>query len=98
MSEEQLGKLYKYLLAILILEEEARLIAEKKAQLGTQAMARFWTGPAGAERFVRAYERAYLLQVRSRLILTHEIATAQRLFNYKEKPAPEVQGYLKALP
>ena len=100
MSEEQLGKLYKYLLAIL--EEEAHLTAEKKAQLATQAMARVWmapnSGPAGAEKFVRACERAYLLEFRAGLVLTHEVATAQRLFAYKEKPVPEVRSYLKALP
>ena len=32
------------------------------------------------------------------MVLTHEAATAQRLFIYKEKLAPEVRGYLKSLP
>ena len=100
LGEEPLGKLYKYLIAIL--EEEAHLTAEKKAQLATQAMAKVWmaphSGPAGAEKFVRAYERAYLLELRAGLVLTHEVATAQRLFIYKEKLAPEVRAYLKGLP
>ena len=65
-------------------------------------MGRVWmqpnSGPAGAEKFVRAYERAYLLELRAGLVLTHEVATAQRLFAYKEKLAPEVRSYLKALP
>ena len=93
-------KLYKYLVAVL--EEEAHLTAEKKAQLATQAMAQVWmqphSGPEGAEKFVRAYERAYLLELRAGLVLTHQVATAQRLFNYKEKLAPEVRAYLKGLP
>ena len=96
LSEEQMGKLYNYLVAVL--EEEAHLTAEKKAQLATQAMARVWmqphSGPAGAENFVRAYERAYLLELRAGLVLTHEVATAQRLFYYKEKLAPVVRVYL----
>ena len=100
LDEESLGKLYKYLLAVL--EEEAHLTAEKKAQLATQTMAKVWmaphSGPAGAEKFVRAYERAYLLELRAGLVLTHEVATAQRLFTYKEKLAPEVRVYLKSLP
>ena len=84
------------------MEEEAHLTAEKKAQLATQTMAKVWmaphSGPAGAEKFVRAYERAYLLELRAGLVLTHEVATAQRLFAYKEKLAPEVRAYLKGLP
>ena len=56
------------------------------------------SGPAGAEKFVRAYERAYLPELRAGLVLTHEVATAQRLFTYKEKLAPEVRVYLKGLP
>ena len=87
MDEESLEKLYKYLLGCL--EEEAHLTAEKKAQLATTTMGSAWmppnSGPDGAEKFVRAYERAYLLELRAGLVLTHEIATAQRLFNYKEK-------------
>ena len=39
-----------------------------------------------------------MLELRAGLVLTHEVATAQRLFNYKEKLAPEVRGYLKGLP
>ena len=65
-------------------------------------MGRVWmqphSGPAGAERFVRAYERVYLLELDAGLVLTHEVATAQRLFIYKEKLAPEVRAYLKGLP
>ena len=56
------------------------------------------SGPAGVEKFIRAYERAYLLELRAGLVLTHEVATAQRLFAYKEKLAPEVRAYLKGLP
>ena len=86
------SKLYKYLLGCL--EDEAHLTAEKKAQLATQAMSRVWmqanSGPAGAEKFVRAYEKAYLLELRAGLVVTNEVVTAQRLFNYKEKLAPEV--------
>ena len=84
------------------LEEEANLTAEKRAQLATQAMAQVWmppnSGPAGAEQFVRSYEKAYLLELRAGLVVTNEIVTAQRLFNYKEKLAPEVKQYLKSLP
>ena len=100
MSEEDLEKLYKYLLGCL--EDEAHLTAEKKAQLATQAMSRVFmqanSGPAGAEKFVRAYEKAYLLELRAGLVVTNEVVTAQRLFNYKEKLAPEVRQYLKGLP
>ena len=38
------------------------------------------------------------MELRAGLVLTHEVATAQRLFNYKEKLAPEVRVYLKGLP
>ena len=100
MTEENLEKLYKNLLGCL--EDEAHLTAEKKAQLATQAMGRVWmqpgSGPAGAEKFVRAYEKAYLLELRAGLVVTNPVVTAQRLFNYKEKLAPEVRSYLKALP
>ena len=57
MGEEDLEKLYKYLMGCL--EEEAHLTAERKAQLATQAMGRVWmrpnSGPVGAEEFVCAY-------------------------------------------
>ena len=100
LDEENLEKLYKYLLGCL--ESEAHLTAEKKAQLATQAMARVWmqpnSGPVGADKFIRAYEKAYLLELRAGLVVTNEVVTAQRLFNYKEKLAPEVRSYLKALP
>ena len=65
-------------------------------------MGRVWmqpnSGPAGAEKFVHAYEKAYLLELRAGLVVTNEVVTAQRLFNYKDKLAPEVRGYLKGLP
>ena len=97
MGEEDLEKLYKYLMRCL--GEEAHLTAEKKAQLATQAMGRVWmrpnSGPAGAEQFVRAYEKAYLLELRAGLVVTNEVVTAQRLFTYKEKLAPEVRAYTK---
>ena len=44
------------------------------------------------------YEKAYLLELRAGLVVTSEVVTAQRLFNYKDKLAPEVRQYLKALP
>ena len=92
MDEESLEKLYKYLLGCL--EEEAHLTAEKKAQLATQAMGRVWMRPnsglAGAEEFVRSYKKAYLLELRAGLVVANEVVTAQRLFTYKEKLAPEV--------
>ena len=56
------------------------------------------SGPEGAEEFVRAYEHAYLLELRAGLVVTNEVVMAQRLFVYKEKLAPEVRAYLKALP
>ena len=63
-------------------------------------MAQVWmppnSGPAGADQFVRSYEKAYLLELRAGLVITNEVVTAQRLFNYKEKLAPEVRQYLKA--
>ena len=63
MSEASLGKLDRYLIGVL--EEEAHLTAEKKAQLATQAMNQAWmptnSGPEGAEKFIRAYEQAYML-------------------------------------
>ena len=100
MDEESLERLYKYLIGCL--EEEAHLTAEKRAQLATQAMAQVWmppnSGPAGADQFVRSYEKAYLLELRAGLVITNEVVTAQRLFNYKEKLAPEVRQYLKGLP
>merc|ERR1712217_563822 len=100
MSESDLEKLYKYLLGCL--EDEAHLTAEKKAQLATQSMGRVWmrpnSGPAGAEQFVHAYEKVYLLELRAGLVVTNEVVTAQRLFAYKEKLAPEGRSYLKALP
>ena len=100
MDEESLERLYKYLIGCL--EEEAHLTAEKRAQLATQAMAQVWmpptSGPAGADQFVRPYEKAYLLELRAGLVITNEVVTAQRLFNYKEKLAPEVRQYLKSLP
>merc|ERR1712048_1204020 len=39
-----------------------------------------------------------LLELRAGLVVTNEVVTAQRLFNYKEKLAPEVRQYLKGLP
>ena len=100
MDEASLEKLYKYLLGCL--EEEAHMPAENKAQLATQAMAQVWmkpnAGPAGAEEFVHAYEKAYLLELRAGFVVTNEVVMAQRLFNYEEKLAPEVRAYLKALP
>ena len=79
MDEESLAKLYKYLLGCL--EEEAHLTAEKKAQLATQVMGRVWmrpnSGPIGAEQFVRAYEKAYLLELRAGLVVTNEVVTAR---------------------
>ena len=74
-----------------MLEDEARLTAEKKAQLATQAMNQAWmptnSGPDGAEKFIRAYERAYMLELKAGLVVSHEVAIAQRLFNYKETSA-----------
>ena len=79
-----------------MLRRRAHLTAEKKAQLATQAMSRVWmqpnSGPAGAEKFVHAYEKAYLLELRAGLVVTNQIVMAQRLFNYKEKLAPEVRA------
>ena len=48
----------------------------------------------GAEQFFRAYDKAYLLELRAGLVVTNPVVTAQRLFTYKEKLAPEVRGYL----
>ena len=56
------------------------------------------SGPDGAESFVHAYEKAYLLELRAGLVVTNGVVIAQRLFAYKEKLAPEVGFYLKALP
>ena len=96
MDEIDLGKLYRYLIGVL--EDEAHLTAEKKAQLATQAMNQVWmqpnSGPDEAERFIRAYEHAYLLELRAGLVVTNEVVTAQRLFNYKEKLAPEVRALI----
>ena len=39
-----------------------------------------------------------MLELRAGLVLTHGVATAQRLFIYREKLAPEVRAYLKGLP
>ena len=90
MDEKTLGKLYRYLIGVL--EDEAHLTPEKKAQLATQAMNQVWmqpnSGPEGAEKFIRAYEHAYLLELRAGLVVTNEVVTAQRLFNYKEKLVP----------
>ena len=100
MDEDQTGRLFKYLIGVL--EDEAHLTPEKKAELATQAMKQAWmqphSGPSGAEKFVRAYEKAYLLELRAGLVVTNQIVMAQRLFTYKEKLAPEVQAYLKGLP
>ena len=82
MTEETLGQLYKYLLGCL--EDEAHLTAEKKAQLATQAMARVWmqpnSGPAGAEKFVHAYEKAYLLELRAGLVVNNEVVYCAETF------------------
>ena len=94
MTEENLEKLYKYLLGCL--EDEAHLTAEKKAQLATQAMNAAYmlphSGPAGAEKFVRAYEKAYLLELRAGLVVTNQIVMAQRLFNYKRETSARGTG------
>ena len=78
------------------------MTAEQNAQLATQAMSRVWmrpnSGSAGAEKFVHAYEKAYLLELRAGLVVTNQVVMAQRLFNYKEKLVPKVRAYLKALP
>ena len=39
-----------------------------------------------------------MLEHRAGLVVTNEVVTTQRLFDYKEKLAPEVRGYSKALP
>ena len=56
------------------------------------------SGPGGAERFLRDYEQAYLMELRAGLVASTELALSNRLYAYKDKLPPEVLKYLKALP
>ena len=56
------------------------------------------SGPGGAERFIREYEQAYLMELRAGLVASTELALSTRLYQYKDKLPPEVLKYLMALP
>ena len=56
------------------------------------------SGPAGAEKLVADYKHAYLLELRAKLVENTEIALTKRLFEFRQKMAPEVRSYIKGLP
>ena len=100
LTEDGIGKLHEW--AMGILERFLHLDPEKKGEIANEAMRKVWmppnSGPGGAERFIREYEQAYLLELRAGLVESTELALTSRLYAYRDKLPPEVLKYLKALP
>eukprot|EP00974_Lingulodinium_polyedra_P041466 3985070-Lingulodinium_polyedra.AAC.1 len=51
------------------------------------------SGPNGADKLVADYKHAYLLELRARLVEDTPIAVAKRLFELRQKMAPELRSY-----
>ena len=85
-----------------VLEKLLHLSPEKKCEIASDAMKKVWmppnSGPGGAERFIREYEQAYLMELRAGTVASTELALSTRLYDYKDKLPAEVKKYLKALP
>ena len=56
------------------------------------------SGPMGAEKLVADYKHSYLLELRAKLVEDTEIAMTKRLFEFRQKMAPELRSYIKGLP
>ena len=100
LTETETKALYDW--AMGVLEKLLHLDPEKKCEIANEAMKKVWmppsSGPGGAERFIREYEQAYLMELRAGLVASTELALSNRLYAYKDKLPPEVLKYLKALP
>ena len=44
------------------------------------------------------YKHAYLLELRAKLVESTEVSLTKRLFEFRQKMAPELRSYIKGLP
>ena len=95
LTEEETKTLYDW--AMGVLEKLLHLDPEKKCEIASEAMKKVWmppnSGPGGAERFIREYEQAYLMELRAGLVASTELALSTRLYAYKDKLPLEVLKY-----
>ena len=76
LNEEQLKSLYDW--AMGVLEKLLHLDPEKKCEIANEAMKKVWmppsSGPGGAERFIREYEQAYLMELWAGIVASTKLA------------------------
>ena len=56
------------------------------------------SGPAGAEKIVAEYEKAYLLEMRAGIVQDDSLSIKKRLLDYEQRLAPEVRKWIANLP
>ena len=80
LTESEMKDLYEW--AMSVLEKLIHLDPEKKCEIANETMKKVWmppgSGPGGAERFIRDYEQAYLMELRAGLVASTELALSTR--------------------